>query len=85
MCVNACVSLCVGVCVRLCLILCLILHCVTQDTPDKILRYVVRQFAKVLPSNPAGKKAFLSSRGLARVLELKSDSKASLRVCMFVC
>jgi len=44
-----------------------------KDTPEKIVKYVVHQFAKVLPNNPAARKSFMQSKGLARVLEMKTD------------
>jgi len=46
-----------------------------KDAPDKIMRYVVRQYAKVLPNSVKAKKDFLQTKGLQRVLEMKSDSK----------
>merc|ERR1711907_894206 len=46
-----------------------------EDCPDKILKYVVHQFAKVLPNNPGARKSFVQSRGLAKIQELKTDDK----------
>ena len=43
-----------------------------RDAPEPILKYIVQQFAKVLPNNPAARKSFVQSRGLARIQELKS-------------
>jgi 3-methyladenine DNA glycosylase AlkD len=50
-----------------------------EDCPDKILKYVVHQFAKVLPNNPAARKSFVQSRGLAKIQELKSDDKSKFQ------
>lgn len=72
---------CVCVFVRLCLTHALC--CQLQTAPDKILRYVVRQFAKVLPNNPGAKKAFLVTRPRACVgTEERLQGK---RVCCCVC
>jgi len=49
-----------------------------QDTPEKILKYVVHQFAKVLPNNPTAKKSFVQARCLQRIQELKADDKTKL-------
>jgi hypothetical protein len=38
----------------------------------------VQQFAKVLPNNPAARKSFVQSRGLARIQELKQNESGSL-------
>lgn len=48
-----------------------------KDAPEKILKYVVAQYAKVLPNDHDARKKFVSSKGLARVLELKSDDKVT--------
>lgn len=45
-----------------------------KDAPDPILKYVVQQFAKVLPNHPTARKSFVQSRGLARIQELKADT-----------
>jgi len=44
-----------------------------KEAPEKIVKYVVAQYAKVLPNNVQARKNFVASRGLARVLEMKSD------------
>lgn len=49
-----------------------------HDCPEKILRYIVQQFAKVLPSNVAARKSFVQSRGLAKVQELKTEGNSKL-------
>lgn len=48
-----------------------------HDAPDKILKYVVHQFAKVLPNNPGARRSFVQSRGLQKIQELKNDEKGS--------
>lgn len=50
-----------------------------HDAQDKILRYVVHQFAKVLPNNPSARKSFVRSKGLQRIQELKVDDKSKLQ------
>ncbi len=79
--VLCCVVLCCAVlcCAVLCCaaVLCFVLCCVVvlQDTPDKILRYVVVQFSKVLPNNPAARKSFVQSGCLRIIQDLKADEK----------
>lgn len=48
-----------------------------MDCPEKIIKYVVHQFAKVLPNQPPARKSFVQSRGLEKIQELKSDDKNS--------
>lgn len=48
-----------------------------HDCPEKIIKYVVHQFAKVLPNQPAARKSFVQSRGLEKIQELISDDKTS--------
>jgi 3-methyladenine DNA glycosylase AlkD len=48
-----------------------------HEAPEKILKYVVAQFSKVLPNQPAARKSFVQSRGLERIQELRSDDKTS--------
>lgn len=48
-----------------------------QNCPEKILKYVVAQFAKVLPNQPNARKSFVQSRGLETIQALKSDDKNS--------
>lgn len=50
-----------------------------KDAPEKILKYIVQQFAKVLPNNPQARKSFVQSRCLQRVQELRSDDKNKLQ------
>lgn len=48
-----------------------------QDAPDKIVKYIVQQFAKVLPHHPAARKSFVQSRGLQRIQQLKAQNDES--------
>jgi len=48
-----------------------------REAPEKILKYVVQQFAKVLPNHPAARKSFVQSRGLQRIQELKAEGENS--------
>lgn len=48
-----------------------------QNCPDKIIKYVVHQFAKVLPNQPQARKSFVQSRGLEKIQELITDDKTS--------
>jgi len=48
-----------------------------QDCPDKILKYIVVQFAKVLPNVPAARKSFVQCGGLQKVQHLKSTDTES--------
>jgi len=49
-----------------------------HTTPEKILKYVVHQFAKVLPNNPKARKSFVQSKGLQKVQELKQSKNQAL-------
>lgn len=49
-----------------------------HTAPDPILKYVVHQFAKVLPNHAQSRKSFVQSRGLQRIQELKLDDNADL-------
>jgi len=61
----------------------LLLYYLTQDAPDKIAKYVVQQFAKVLPNAPAARKSFVQCGGLQRVQQLKAlDTANKLQVCI---
>ena len=50
-----------------------------QSAPEKILKYVVAQFAKVLPNQPEARKSFVECHGLQRVQELRSDETSTLQ------
>jgi 3-methyladenine DNA glycosylase AlkD len=44
-----------------------------QNCPEKIVKYVVHQFAKVLPNQPNARKSFVQSRGLETIQTLLTD------------
>jgi sperm-associated antigen 6 len=44
-----------------------------HSAPPRVSKYVVQQFAKVLPNQPKARKSFVQSRCLARVQEIESD------------
>lgn len=48
-----------------------------HNTPAKISKYVVQQFAKVLPNDPKARKSFVQSGGLQRIQEIKCDEENS--------
>jgi hypothetical protein len=48
-----------------------------HDCPEKIIKYVVHQFAKVLPNQPAARKSFVQSRGLEVIQTLLTEDKNS--------
>ena len=50
-----------------------------QDAPDKIMKYLIAQFAKVLPTNPEGRKSFVQNGCLQRILEVKTDDNPQIR------
>jgi hypothetical protein len=60
------------------LCVCIFIFCISLS---HTLRYVVHQFAKVLPNNPAARRSFVQSRGLARIQELRNDDKNKFQVC----
>jgi hypothetical protein len=43
-----------------------------HTAPYRILQFIVQQFAKVLPNNPQARKSFVTTRGLARLQEVKA-------------
>lgn len=49
------------------------------DAPEKIVKYVVQQFAKVLPNHPQARKSFVQSKGLQKVQELKTDEQSKMQ------
>lgn len=55
-----------------------------HDTPEKILKYVVQQFAKVLPNDSAARKSFVQSGGLQKVQELKADEEANAGLMEYI-
>jgi hypothetical protein len=48
-----------------------------HTAPYRILQFIIQQFAKVLPNNSAARKSFVTSRGLARLQEVKSMEDAA--------
>lgn len=46
-----------------------------HTAPPKILKYVVHQFAKVLPTSAHAQRSFVICKGLERVLKLKAEDK----------
>lgn len=50
-----------------------------QDSPPSILKYVVGQFAKVLPHDLQARKSFVQSGGLQKVQEVKAEVGTKLR------
>lgn len=49
------------------------------DCPAEILHYVLHQFAKTLPNDPAAKKSFIQSGGLKKIQEIKADPGNKLK------
>eukprot|EP00455_Lapot_gusevi_P054943 TRINITY_DN8894_c0_g1_i12.p1 TRINITY_DN8894_c0_g1~~TRINITY_DN8894_c0_g1_i12.p1 ORF type:complete len:359 (+),score=103.50 TRINITY_DN8894_c0_g1_i12:30-1079(+) len=51
-----------------------------QTAPDaKIKKYLIQQFAKILPTNPAARKSFVQSGCLKIVQELKAEEGSKLQ------
>lgn len=48
-----------------------------QDAPDKILKYIVQQFAKVLPHQPISRKSFVQSGGLRKIQQLENSEEST--------
>ena len=48
------------------------------SAPPKILKYIVGQFAKILPTNPKARKSFVQSKGLQKIQELKMSGNNDL-------
>lgn len=51
-----------------------------QSTPANILKYVIGQFAKILPHDVAARRAFVTSSGLQRVQEIAASYGASVNI-----
>jgi len=49
-----------------------------HDAPENILKYVVQQFAKVLPHDVAARRSFVTSGGLQKILELQPEQGSKL-------
>lgn len=52
---------------------------ISPDSPPNILKYVVGQFAKVLPHDVAARREFVSSGGLQKVQRITSEAGSKLR------
>jgi len=50
-----------------------------SDAPRNILKYLVHQFAKVLPKNMDARKAFVTSGGLKKIQEIQAEDGSKLR------
>ncbi|ETO27347.1 axoneme central apparatus protein [Reticulomyxa filosa] len=46
------------------------------NTTDKLLKYVIQQFAKVLPNDQGGRKSFVQCGGLQKVQEMKANDNS---------
>merc|ERR1712151_949762 len=49
-----------------------------QEAPENVLKYVVNQFAKVLPHDVAARRSFVTSGGLQKILELQPEPGSKL-------
>lgn len=49
-----------------------------HDAPSNILQHVVAQYSKVLPHDPAARRLFVTSGGLKKVQEIKSEPETAL-------
>jgi len=49
------------------------------EAPTNILKYLVHQFAKVLPHNMEARRAFVTSGGLKKIQELQAEPGSKLR------
>jgi len=50
-----------------------------HEVPEKILKYVVQQFAKVLPHETKSRKSFVQSGGLQKIQELSAEQGSKLQ------
>jgi len=50
-----------------------------QESPPNILKYVVQQFAKVLPHDLQARRSFVQSGGLQKIQEVKAEVGSKLR------
>lgn len=55
-----------------------------QDAPANILKYVVHQFAKVLPHNKEARRAFVTSGGLKKVQEIGTSAESGSKLKEYV-
>eukprot|EP00126_Sphaerothecum_destruens_P006505 Sdes_comp19390_c0_seq1m10690 len=50
-----------------------------HDAPPNILKYVVAQFAKVLPHDVRARRSFVTSAGLAKIQEIQAEPGSQLK------
>jgi hypothetical protein len=55
------------------------------DCPEQILKYIVHQFAKVLPNHPQARKSFVQSRGLQRIQVNTALCVCFVMFCFVLC
>ena len=55
------------------------LEALLADAPPNVLKYVVSQFAKVLPNNAKARRLFVTSGGLKKILEIKAEAGSQLQ------
>lgn len=55
-----------------------------HNTPQKILQYILEQFAKCLPNDHSARKSFVTSGGLQKVQELKADETANMDLIEYI-
>merc|ERR1711964_241884 len=51
-----------------------------QESPPNILKYVVQQFAKVLPHDLQARRSFVQSGGLQKIQEVKAEGVEAARL-----
>eukprot|EP00820_Chromera_velia_P018706 Cvel_27693.t1-p1 / transcript=Cvel_27693.t1 / gene=Cvel_27693 / organism=Chromera_velia_CCMP2878 / gene_product=Sperm-associated antigen 6, putative / transcript_product=Sperm-associated antigen 6, putative / location=Cvel_scaffold3496:6466-11229(+) / protein_length=470 / sequence_SO=supercontig / SO=protein_coding / is_pseudo=false len=50
-----------------------------QESPPNVLKYVVQQFAKVLPHDLQARRSFVQSGGLQKIQEVKAETGSKLK------
>jgi hypothetical protein len=55
------------------------LESLIENCPTEILHYVLHQFAKTLPNDPAAKKSFIQKGGLKKIQEIKTEPGDKLK------
>lgn len=55
-----------------------------HECPEKIIKYVVHQFAKVLPNQPQARKSFVQSRGLEKIQELVNNEDKTTKIQEYI-
>lgn len=51
----------------------------SEDAPTNILKHIVNQYAKILPTNLEEKKRFVTSKGLATLQKIKVEEGSALK------